>query len=345
MTLHRAVMWLLVSFWFLTACHDPPKLVPVDDEVPLMCIAGSFTLTRANPSVMLVLDRSGSMASTFGAGSRWSALTQGLAATLPAVDDSMELGALFFPQTGKDAQCSLPSTTALDPSTGQVDALVAQMRATSPSGGTPTADAIDLAASVLSTLASPRTAHALLLATDGAPDCNASLPYGQCTCLQGTSCQPAQCLDDARTVSRVAAQAAAGLPTYVIGIHDGGDQLFSSVLERLASAGGRARHGSTHGYYAADSQSDLQAALSAIRDEVGSCIYLTNSVPTDAGAITVTVDGAAVPYDASGASGWQWGRKTNGEIVLQGETCAAVMARAGAAVVKASITCSSEVLQ
>src|SRR4051812_41809074 len=42
------------------------------------CIPGHITLVRANPVVMLVLDRSGSMGFRFGQVTRWQALVNGL---------------------------------------------------------------------------------------------------------------------------------------------------------------------------------------------------------------------------------------------------------------------------
>ena len=129
-----------------------------------------------------------------------------------------------------------------------------------------------------------------------------------------------------------------GLPTYVIGIQAEGDSPFSDVLDAMASAGGRPKVGGDQQYYAARSQAELDAALAAIRDQVGHCTYLSSSVPDDDGAITVTLGDTAIPHDTTGAEGWTWGSKSNGEIVLVGSACAAA-ATAGSPALTADVQC------
>jgi hypothetical protein len=301
------------------------------DAGALGCTSGPITLAAAEPAAMFVLDRSGSMADEFSGGqSRWQVLTAGLADTLPQVDSSMELGALLFPSTGGGGSprggltCSVPATVDLGLATGHASALVSLLQATNPAGGTPTADAIDVAAGALLATRAATTARALVLATDGAPNCDASLDPTTCTCADTRGCggQPANCLDDARTVARIAGHAAQGVPTYVIGIASAGDSVFSDVLDAMAVAGGSPQLGSGHAYYAADSASDLDSAIAAIRDQVGKCTYLTTSIPNAGGSITVTLGGVVLPYDPSGATGWMWASESNGQIVLAAGACA-----------------------
>lgn len=301
------------------------------DGGALSCIPGPITLTAAQPAAMFVLDRSGSMADAFSDGqSRWQVLTDGLAGTLPQVDSSLEIGALLFPSAGAGGSprggmmCSVPSAVDLGLATGHASALVTLLRSTGPAGGTPTADAIDVAAAALLATRAATTARALVLATDGAPNCDSSLDPATCTCAdtnRGCGGQPANCLDDARTVARIAGYAAQGVPTYVIGIAGDGDPVFSDVLDAMAVAGGSPLIGSAHAYYAADSASDLDAALAAIRDQVGKCTYLTTSVPGAGGSITVSLGGVFLPYDPTGAVGWAWASESNGQIVLAAGPC------------------------
>jgi hypothetical protein len=254
----------------------------------------------------------------------------------------MEIGALAYPTVSRDpnAACSAPGAVDLTPALGNVGPLVSLLRRSGPSGSTPTAAALDVAASALLGVRAATRARALVLATDGAPDCNTALDPRTCQCVTG-SCRlhPERCLDDARTRDRVALYASEGLPTYVIGIADEGDSIFSSVLDALAEAGGRPRSGAGHSYYAASSEEELELAIGTIRDQVAACTFLTTSVPSGGGTIEVTLDGQPLPYDSSGTHGWRWGNESNGEILLDGDTCSAV-AKAVDPSLNATVTCS-----
>ena len=78
--------------------------------------------------------------------------------------------------------------------------------------------------------------------------------------------------------------------------------------------------------------------IEQIRDQVGSCTYLTSSVPDENGTISVTLNGSELVFDASGERGWNWVERKNGEIVLTNEACA--LAQLGDARVEARLTCA-----
>lgn len=147
-----------------------------------------------------------------------------------------------------------------------------------------------------------------------------------------------QCLDDGRTVARLSSYATQGLPTYVIGLQDQGNARFSSVLDAMAVAGGRAQTGAAHMYYSSNSEAELDAALVTIRDQVGACTFLTSSVPDASGTIVVTVNGVTIPYDASKTNGWAWDNQANGEMAFYGAACTAAAA-AGTRGLDAIVTC------
>ena len=315
-------------------------------EASVPCIPGMFALKKAQPSVMFVLDASGSMAQTFSANgdTRWQVLTQSLGTVLPSVDSSMQIGALIFPSNRSQRTCTVPLTADLAPATGNVAALIDLMQGIDPLGGTPTADAISTAATELLGIRAASTARAIVLATDGGPNCNPLLDKTTCACADPAQTQcgadPELCLDDARTVQRITDNAALGLPTYVIGIHDPGDTQNDVVLNAMADAGGRARSGTPH-YYPATSAIDLDDAFTSIRDQLGSCTYLTSSVPSASGMITVTIGGVVIPYDPTGKNGWKWADENNGEIVFGGITCSEV-ASPDAGAIEADVSCSAD---
>ncbi len=320
---------ILPSLVLLSGCigyRTPLDDVPVTDA-GIPCAPGSFSLAHPKPTVMLVLDRSDSMATAMEPDAtlptRWNALTSALASVLPPVDNTMAIGALIFPSiTTRPLDCSVASAANLRPATGNVAALTRLMNVTVPGGGTPTEVAIDTAAKLLLGMRTASAARALVLATDGGPNCNASLNFTTCRCTNATGpgtnicVENSQCLDDTRTERTISEYQAQGLPTYVIGIETKGDPEFSDVLDAMAVAGGRPQVGAAQSYYAASSEAELNAALTTIRNQVGACTYLTSSVPDQNGSIVVSVDGVALAPDQ-----WIWGDRSNGEIVLQGDAC------------------------
>lgn len=333
--MRRSSIFVLVA---VVSCNDRTRLVPAYSAEALTCEAGTFSLARASPSAMLVLDRSGSMANAFGAGTRWSTLAQTLAATLPQVASDLELGAYLFPAGAGNAQCTVPGGAALLPATGQSARLVALLEQTSPGGATPTADAVNAAAIALDTYATQGKSLALVLATDGAPNCNPSLDVASCSCPAQSCTSALQCLDDARSEARVAAWTAQGIPTWVIGIAT--DDTSTSVLDALAKAGGRPS-GGAHDYYSASSTVELTEALNTIQSQLRSCAFTTPSVPSSSGTIAITLDGATVPFDASGADGWEWSAIDRGELVLRGSWCTRAE-QSATATLEAAITCDAD---
>ena len=142
-----------------------------------------------------------------------------------------------------------------------------------------------------------------------------------------------------RVVSRIAAYADAGVPTYVIGIDTGADATLKRVLSDMAIAGGRPQRDAGSTFYAVSSQAQLSSALVTIRDQVGACTYLATSVPHRDGAMRVTIEGVGVvPFDPGGTFGWSWADKPNGEVVLRGAACDQVVATPQP-VLRADVSC------
>jgi hypothetical protein len=284
--------------------------------VPKPCIDGRFSLSPAEPVVMLVLDRSGSMDTLLTrTQTRWEALVASLAATLPQVDQTMQLGGLAYPTTIGDL-CTVPPIAGIWPAKGNVALLVSNLNSLRPEGPTPTQSALQVAGQVLRARRAGNSARAMVLATDGDPTC--------------TSNPLVDTLDELRRA------AGDGIPTYVIGIAD--DVSLRAPLQAMAEAGARPRLGA-QGFYSAQSPTELQLAFSTIRDQVGACSFLTNSVPDADGGIRVTFDGAEVPAAETAANGWRWTDRDNGELALVGGLCARAVARPASLVV--TVSCSA----
>jgi Mg-chelatase subunit ChlD len=330
MALRRA---LVLSLLVLTACHDHAVLVPAFSVESVECTPGSFPGTHSNPVVMLLLDRSGSMSTAFGTGTRWSVLRAALEATLPSVEQRMELGALLFPAPDASNQCAVPFAPVIDPALGNAAAIAAVLAASSPGGSTPTAETVDAAANALASSAQVGRALAMVLATDGAPNCNASLLPASCTCLDAATCLVAtQCLDDTRTEATLTRWAAQGIPTWVVGIADTARN--ATVLDALAVSGGSGQ-AAIHG----DSPLALENAFAEIHAQLAACVFSLPSVPDTNGSMVLTLDGVAIAADAT--KGWAWGDRARGEVVLHGAACTAARASENA-VVEVTVTCSAD---
>lgn len=285
--------------------------------VPKPCINGTFSLSPAEPVVMMVLDRSCSMDQLFqGPNTRWEALVASLRATLPSVNQTMQLGGLAFPTNATDP-CNVPAVSGIWPARGNVPLLISNLDSIRPVGSTPTADALKVAADVLRGRRAGNAARAMVLATDGEPTCGMGNPLQE-------------------TLTRLQLAATDGIPTYVVGVAD--ELSLRTALQQMSVAGARPRPG-PQGFYSAQSAAELQLAFSTIRDQVGACSFLTNSVPDMMGTIRVTFEGAEVPFDATGMNGWRWTDRENGEMALLGVVCARAVARPSSLVV--TVGCSA----
>lgn len=303
------------------------------------CLEGRFTLAPATPVVMLVIDRSGSMEQPFSSGgdTKWEGLLSSLRGALPPVNQTMELGLLVYPVSDSQA-CSSFATANLAPARGQVMQIMRELDTSPPGGGTPTAEALMTASSELRGRRTASSARAIVLATDGVPNCNGALdPRVNCRCDR-PRCTSLECIDADRTVDVLKTSADAGVPTYVIGLETFGTALVTD-LDRMAVAGGRPLPEGGKRYYAATSADELTRAFVSIRDQVSQCTFLTSSVPNATGSIRVEANGAVVPFDPGGQSGWNWTDRLNGELIFRGGACRQVMS--GAMTLEALVACGS----
>lgn len=305
---------------------DPP-------DAPITCIPGRFAFSKATAQMMFVIDRSGSMATSLdgrsvlrpGERSRWQILRAGLAATITSLDQEVSMGAKFFPRyrAFPAPGCGLESTIDVAPALGNAASILAFFDSTSPIGGTPTAEALRIAATHMTGIRG--VARTLVLATDGAPNCNEDHAMSPCVCTTGAgTCppdQPSLCLDDARTIDTIRDIAEKQkVPVYVIGIGSQESAVFRGALDRMAVAGGRAKPTSPR-FYSAETETELGAALGAVRDSVGSCTFLSPSAPEDPDGVEVTIDGADIARDPSRVNGWDWIDKDYGTLQLFGAAC------------------------
>jgi hypothetical protein len=303
------------------------------------CPGVSVASQPVNPAVMLVIDRSASMACAIDSRaevvndcpgrddpdapeSRWLSFKDPLLDVARDVQGGVILGAMFYPSN--DA-CGTSSRPTVPLKLGNFDALRGKYDDFNPGGSTPTSDAIAKAAAHLTSAESklpPNAPKFILLASDGSPHC------------EGNDFDAEQ----ARSVSAVSDAFAAGVRTFVVAIGD----LFQTVAEKrerfqaLADAGAGAQAGGGKLYLATDRE-QLTKDLTALIGGLLPCSFdldvaLTNPAQ-DAPKGVVTLNGAPVPFDDP--DGW---KLVDGDTIeFVGKACTDL--RAGAADVKASFPC------
>lgn len=309
-----------------------------NDLVDASCASGSISLQRRDSRALLVIDRSGSMELDLlganGVPRRWDVMRAVLPDALAAVDPRVSLGAMMFPLAG-GLECAAP--TALDVPFGAPRAaeISRALDASRPAGRTPTYAALVQAERLLLGPGG-EGARAVILATDGGPNCNGALDGDRCVCSTGAmsagqdECRmdSSLCLDDARAVAQVSAMASRGVATFVIGIDGDRRPTLVSALTRLARAGGRPNPDPTRAYYSVQRPEDLREAVEGVGRTISSCVLLAAYRPPDEARVIVRLGGVEIPSDSSRSEGWAWAAPGRSELALYGRACAAVSAGA-----------------
>jgi von Willebrand factor type A domain-containing protein len=264
------------------------------------CGERDFMLQHLPPDLMIVLDKSGSMADppSTGGNSKWSQVTSALVSSIQMSQSQIRWGLMFFPFDNACATASGPNVTC-----GDNNALTIQLAIgfQQPGGSTPTADAVRHAATHLAGLSDPNPRY-IVLATDGEPNCAGGDP---------------NTADNAGAEAAVSQAAAMGIHTFVIGIS--ADAAADAVLSQMAMNGGEARAAAPY-YYSVNSQADFVAAINAITGQVVSCTFAVPTPPPDPSLVRVQANGMDVPRDPTHTNGWDFG-PMNQSITFYGMWC------------------------
>lgn len=280
---------------------------PVDPTDPAQCITTTFTTGDdvLDPRILLVVDKSRSMRDEAAGfpGSKWDAARDALGTVVTSLDGSVELGLMLYPDDRGGDVCQ-EGSVRVGVAANNASSIVNTLNGTEPNGGTPTATTLVEAMGVLDGLSAEGGARAVVLATDGGPNCNGSLDGNTCRCVAPNpeDCQDfsENCLDDVNAIGAATGLNAAGFPVFVVGIP--GAESFTDVLNALANAGGTAQAGAT-AFYDANSSADLATALEDIAIRVGACRF---DLPQNVSAadVTVKVNGGDVARDTTRVNGW-----------------------------------------
>jgi hypothetical protein len=305
------------------------------------CTASSQTATLRTVNMLVVLDKSGSMAKPglTGSATKWDAMKTALNTALNKAKLTINFGLDLFPKQDVAATCTGatccagpalgdPMTVPIAPGTDTVAPIVATLNATTPGGGTPMAAALAHALDYYTTGDGRNLAgdKYVLLVTDGGPNCDtaavSSCDGAHCTrnldpdpnCdTTGNCCSTTalavNCLDDGSVTTQITNLAAQNIKTIVVGIP--GSDPYQAVLNGFAIAGGKPQTGGATSYYAvADSAgaTGLADTLHAITvDLVKSCDITFTKPPDDPDLVNVLVDCKIIPKNpVDGGDGSYW---------------------------------------
>jgi hypothetical protein len=270
---------------------------------------------------------------------KWSELRSSLRAVLPVIDSRIAMGLEVFPALGTTSSDSCGPTPLINVDIGIGHASMVEnvINTTGPHGHTPTYAALEAAASYFQSIPDSNGSHYIVLATDGAPNCNASLDASTCTCSSvNGGCPSIGCLDDTRTIAKIAELAAAGVHTFVIGLP--GAEQFANVLDQMAIAGGRPQAGSPR-YFNPTSQDTLTATLASITSGLIDCRFQLDMAAPDPNMVDVRLNGSSLRRDTTHQDGWDWTDMNYDNITFYGATCTEVEDPAGGQTLIAAFGC------
>jgi hypothetical protein len=362
---------LLLGFSFAWSCSDearPPHLGsnveagndatngldaglgdgPPGADASGLCGNQLIPAVENRPNLYFVIDRSGSM-QLVDPGQPYDRYTMArvaIARALRLIGHRVSYGAAVFPSFRDADDCAagleIFPTTAGDPpsyASSGVDGPVlleflTRLATVTPDGGTPTSATLRALQPALTALSG--TTY-VVLATDGAPNCNPSASCGVDQCernlqqqvIGGRNCDanfnccdptwvvdgPLSCIDADATEAAVAELAQAGIQTFVIGMP--GSATYASVLDRLALAGGTARSTSPR-YYSVNDGDELAEAVRQIGVSVAiTCDIALNAAPPDPKLVNVYFDNSLLAFDE--IDGWAWTGETT--LQIRGAAC------------------------
>lgn len=260
------------------------------------------------PSVIIAFDKSGSMTTRFGTGTRLSTELDVLEPLVLSLQDRIRWGFIEFPMNGSGTTCTSGCCAdkvqvGVAPMNGAavVDAMGGRPMGFDIRIGTPTGMALQTVADYFAMLPNDGSERFVLLSTDGEP-----------TCPGADACETA--------VQNVAKLAASGVKTIVLGIGQDFNQS-TSCLDRLANAGGVLRPGGPPNYYAASEPATLEKYLGEITMNLArpSCTLTLAGAPPDPKKVAVFLDDREIPWDPKHVNGWDY--EGQSEVRLFGQAC------------------------
>jgi len=297
-----------------------------DGAVPDGCVNFALQLKKTIPTVVLLVDQSGSMTEDFGGGTRWTVLRDALmdaqTGVVSRLQNSVRFGlALYSSRAGDDnkIQGECPLLTEVAVALGNYQAINQVYSNADPIDETPTGESLRAVADVLIPLQADGP-KVIVLATDGEPD---------------TCAEPNPQNGQAQSIASAQFAHKNGIETYIISVGEGNVSL--KHLQDMANAGKGLPVGGTQkaDYYEANDQAALERAFDEIINGVRDCkLKLNGQVDTSkADQGKVSLDGKQL--DLNDPNGWKLNSPT--EIELVGTACTAI--KTGDHDIKVSFPC------
>ncbi|MFO7564657.1 MAG: VWA domain-containing protein [Enhygromyxa sp.] len=288
------------------------------DECPLLDVI----LIPQTPTLVFLVDQSGSMTQNFGGDTRWNTVVDVLVnpqnGIIAQFDAGIRFGLTLYTSIDGDAGGECPMLIEVDPALDNYAAIEAVLSTEAPESETPTGESLDIVWQKLDALEVAGRKY-IVLATDGEPD--------TCAVPNPQNGQP-------ESVAAAEAAFAAGIETHIISV---GSDVSAGHLQDMANAGQGVGPGDPDApFYQALDQAALLDAFEQILAGVRSCELdiMTPLSAEDAMTCTLVVNGDPVALDDP--NGWQ----LNGsdQIELLGSACDAL--QQGASSVKMECSCS-----
>ncbi len=281
-----------------------------------VCMEYTLRNQHASPDMLIVLDRSGSMAASGNDQmvDRWSGSVRGVKAITKKLDDVIQFGLMTFPS---DSDCGA-GTVKVGVAPTMASTISTTLDGISPDGSTPTTVSLKAAQQALNALvinpdALPRAKYVVLV-TDGEPNCRPGELQAVLACGIDLACVAKEVQKtQIEAVAAVQAMADEGIKTYVLGYQTAG----TASLDELAKAGDT---GDTQ-HRAVENEAGLVAEFERIATKAVSCDFVLDQAPADPKFVLVQMDGQQLNLDQ--LDGWRMsadGRR----VTVQGSACTAL---------------------
>ncbi len=279
--------------------------------------------------ILVLFDRSDSMRSAFGTGTRVSIQAALLKDLISTYDNRIRFGYLPFPFRSGCGGSSAVACCVGPPQVAILDANAAAIGlaiddSVPVNGQTPTAAALAQARAYYAGLNDGVSNRYVLLSTDGHPSCSINAGLAENVIVEGKWVR-GPCAD---ALSEVDALRVAGVRVVVLGIGTGldiGESGALSCLEELARRGGLPRPAvAGPSFFPATNPAELERTLQTIFGAVTqpSCVLRLVEKPLDVERVAVYFDGMQVPRDVSRMAGWEWLEAEVGSAIqVYGEYC------------------------
>lgn len=273
------------------------------------CAEVQISFEQQTPTVVLLIDQSGSMDADFGTGDRWTSVYDALLDPVDGVVAKLQGGVRFgmtlYTSAGGNDGGTCPMLQEVNPALDNYEALNTLYSGNSPQGDTPTGESLTPVADLLAADLEPGP-KVIVLATDGEPD-SCAVPNPQ----------------EGQPEATAGAEYAylLGVETYVISV---GGQVSAEHLQHMANAGvGLPIDGNQNApYYEALDPQSLVDHFETIINGVRDCVLtLEGEIDPDlANQGTVMLDSEKLGYNHP--DGWKVNSST--EIELVGAACDAI---------------------